>query len=212
MQRNSFRWYHAMPFVLCMIIMFFPYTAHSNHIWHGGFKLGLCRDKMPQVVEQFVQREFPEQLQSYSYKPPWGILCHESGPLADLTGAFEKKIRRLYENNSPPEKIREELRQYAELFQSITTEHADMFDVLIVVVTTEKFYYQIFHIHFDFTGTFKETYDTANTEWVSSVRGTKWNSEWCEFVFDIYPERLEMFERRGICKKEFVPPKMPRTK
>lgn len=205
MQRNSFRWYHTVLFVLCMTIMAFSHDTHSDSIQHSDPKSELCRDKIPQVVKQFVQREFPKQLQSYTYKPSWGILCHESEPLADLTETFERKIRELHGNNSPPEKIIEEGRRYAELFQSITAKRADMFDVLIVVVTTERLYYRISHVHFDYTGTFEVTDDTDNVTWASSAKNTEWNSEWCEFVFDFYSERSEMFEKQGICKKTPAP-------
>jgi len=179
MQRSSFRWYRVVPFVLCMVIMSFPFTTYGEHIEYGDSKLGVCRDKIPQVVEQFVLREFPlelGQLWGYSYKRPIGILCHESRPLASLTEAFEKEIRKLRENNSPLEKIRTEERHYAELFQSIITEHDDMFDVLIMVhLRTGESFWETFHIHFAYDG---ELVDTSSSDWKQIAKGCEWQKEW----------------------------------
>ena len=123
----------------------------------------------------------------------------------DSTYTLEEVLPYIIFTQHPTKKIREEQQLYAKLFQSITAEHADMFDVLIVVVTTERLYYRISHVHFDYTGTFEVSNDTKNVTWASSAKNTEWDSEWCEFVFDVYSERSEMFEKRGICKKTPAP-------
>lgn len=180
MQRNSFRWYRVLPFLLCMAIISFPYTTHGEHILYSNSRPEVCRDKIPQVVKQFVQREFSEQLQGFAYKPPIGILCHESRPLENLTEITEKKLEELIGNNSANEKIRKEWQYYTELFQSIITEHDDMFDVLIIVhLLTGKSFWGIFHIHFAYTGEFVHPLETSPSDWKQLVNGDEWQQEWC---------------------------------
>jgi len=188
------QWYTriAMLLFVFVCISFVAYEAFSNHRAYSTNEPELCRDKIPQVVEQFVRREFSQQLQSFYTTLPLGILCHESMPLTELTEEFEERIKELRKNKSSPEVVEKVQKEFKERFEAITKNHDDMADIAIMVVlTTGESLYYIPHIHFSHDGKLEETYMITEAQWVPFNNDSEWQKEWCTFVGYIYPDEFE---------------------
>jgi len=174
------------------ISLLIPNYARSEHITYIHNTPELCRGNVEKAVEQFVYREFPEQLQSFRTTLPLGILCHESRPLAKLAMEFQRGIMELRDDENSV-LLRQEARQnFEKRFKKIAKNHDDMADVLIIVMLTtgKRLYYQI-HIHFSHEGILEETGMATHAKWMSFNDDSEWQEEWCEFVQSVYPEELK---------------------
>jgi len=137
-----------MWFVACVSI----FLAYSTS-FAADLMLHLCRQHIPSVIEQFVHKEFPGQIQQFELKAFNEVRCEQTAQLAHGD---------------------ETHREY------IILELDDMVNAAVVVtLSSVQTYHTVAHVHFGADGLFI----FSIPDWNLSDSPNAWRQEWCKFIF-----------------------------